>query len=79
SPTAGATTGAPVQVTAAAKSSAAPITAMRIYVDSVSKYNVNASSIDTSLAISAGTHNFVVQAWDSTGAVFKNSRTITVQ
>lgn len=79
SPTAGATTGAPVQVTAAAKSSVAPITTMRIYVDSVSKYNVNASSIDTSLAISAGTHNLVVQAWDSTGAVFKNSRTITVQ
>lgn len=79
SPAAGATTGAPVHVTAAAKSSVAPITTMRIYVDSVSKYNVNASSIDTSLAISAGTHNLVVQAWDSTGAVFKNSRTITVQ
>ena len=79
SPAAGATTGTPLHVTAAAKSSVAPITTMRIYVDSVSKYNVNASSIDTSLAISAGTHNLVVQAWDSTGAVFKNSRTITVQ
>jgi hypothetical protein len=79
SPAAGGTTGTPVHVTAAATSSLAPITTMRIYVDSVSKYNVDASSIDTSLVISAGTHNLVVQAWDSTGAVFKNSRTITVQ
>ena len=49
SPAAGATTGTPLHVTAAAKSSVAPITTMRIYVDSVSKYNVNASSIDTAL------------------------------
>jgi hypothetical protein len=66
-------------VSAAAKSSTAAITAMRIYVDYVSAYSVNASSIDTSLAIAAGTHNLVVQAWDSSGTVFKNSRTITVQ
>jgi hypothetical protein len=68
-----------VQVTAAAKSSVARITVMRIYVDNVSKYTVNTSSIRTSLAISKGTHHLVMQAWDATGAVFKKSETITVQ
>jgi len=77
SPAAGSTIGSPVHVTAAAKSGA-PITAMRIYVDSVSKYLVNASTIDTSLAIASGTHSLVVQAWDSTGAVLKTPLTIKV-
>ena len=79
SPTPGATVTSPVHVTAAAKSATAPITAMRIYVDNVSVYLVNASAIDTTLAISSGTHSMVVQAWDSTGAVFKTPLTIHVQ
>lgn len=76
-PAAGSTDSSPVQVIAAAKSTA-PITAMRIYVDNVSHYLIYASSLNTSLALSSGTHYMVVQAWDSTGAVFKNARTITV-
>jgi hypothetical protein len=52
---------------------------MRIYVDNVSKYLINASTLDSSLAISAGTHSAVVQAWDSSGAVFKTALTIKVQ
>jgi hypothetical protein len=68
-----------VHVTAAAKSAAAPITAMRIYVDNISVYAVNAAAIDTSLTISSGTRSMVVQAWDSTGAVFKTPLTIHVQ
>lgn len=44
---------------------------MRIYVDNVSKYSVPSSSLDTDLAISAGTHSAVVQAWDSSGAYYK--------
>lgn len=79
SPAGGSTVASPVQVTAAAKSSLGPITAMRIYVDNVSEYSVSASSIDTSLALASGSHNLVVQAWDSTGAVYKNARTISVQ
>lgn len=79
SPTPGATVTSPVHVTAAAKSATAPITAMRIYVDNVSLYTANAAAIDTSLAISSGTHSMVVQAWDSTGAVFKAPLTIQVQ
>jgi len=79
SPAPGATVASPVHVTAAAKSAAAPITAMRIYVDNISVYAVNAAAIDTSLTISSGTRSMVVQAWDSTGAVFKTPLTIHVQ
>jgi hypothetical protein len=68
----------PVHFVAAAKSTH-PITAMRIYVDSIAKYTVNASSLDTSVALPTGTHAVVVQAWDSTGAVFKTPLTIHVQ
>jgi phosphatidylinositol-3-phosphatase len=78
SPVAGAISASPVRFRAAAKSTH-PITAMRIYIDNVSKYLVNASTLDTSLAIAAGTHSAVVQAWDSTGAVFKTPVTIKVQ
>jgi hypothetical protein len=31
------------------------------------------------LAVSSGTHSMVVQAWDSTGAIFKTPLTIQVQ
>jgi len=51
---------------------------MRIYVDSVSAYLVSASSLDTSVAMSAGSHSIIVQAWDSTGAVYKMPLTLTV-
>lgn len=78
SPASGSTDSSPVQVVATARSSA-PITAMRIYVDNVSKYLTSSSSLNTSLSLSSGTHLLVVQAWDSTGAVFKNSRTIGVK
>jgi len=77
-PAGGSSDASPVHVTAAAKSSLGPITAMRIYVDNVSMYLTNAASLDTSVSMASGSHNVVVQAWDSTGAVYKNARTITV-
>jgi acid phosphatase len=78
SPASGSSAASPVHVTAAAKSSLGSITAMRIYVDYVSKYLTNAASLDTSIALASGSHNLTVQAWDSTGSVYKNARTITV-
>lgn len=79
SPTNGSTVASPVHVTAAAKSSLASITAMRVYVDNTSVYSVNAASINTYLSIASGTHSMVVQAWDATGAVYKSSLSIQVQ
>ena len=77
SPAAGSTAGSPVHFVASATSTH-PITAMRIYVDNLSVYLVSASSLNTSVTMSAGTHNVVVQAWDSTGAVFKTPLSLTV-
>lgn len=77
SPAPGSTAGSPVHFVAAATSTH-PITAMRIYVDNVSAYLVSASSLNTSVTMSNGTHSIVVQAWDSTGAVFKTPLTLTV-
>src|SRR6267154_6542377 len=77
SPGAGSTSGSPVHFVASA-TSANPVTAMRIYVDNISVYLISASKLDTSVTMSAGTHSVVVQAWDSTGAVFKAPLSLTV-
>lgn len=77
SPVAGSSIPSPVHFVAAAKGNA-PITSMRIYVDNVSQYLIYAASLDTSLALAAGQHSVVVQAWDSTGAYYKTPLTITV-
>jgi len=77
SPRHGTKVGSPVRFIASATSKD-PITAMRIYVNGVSAYTVNAAYLDTSLKMALGTHNVVVQAWDSMGAVYKSSLSITV-
>jgi hypothetical protein len=77
SPASGATTGSPVHFVASA-SSTHPITAMRIYVDSVSVYNNSAASLDTQVTVGSGTHTAIVKAWDSTGAIFQQTLSITV-
>lgn len=79
SPAAGATVPSPVNfVASATPTTGNVITAMRIYVDGVSAYTIQAATLNTSIAIAKGTHAIVVQAWDNTGAVYKNSFTITV-
>jgi phosphatidylinositol-3-phosphatase len=77
SPTSGETSGSPVHFVAAAKASA-PIVAMKIYVDGVSKFSTASSSLNTDVSIATGSHAVTVQAWDSAGAVFKNAMTIKV-
>jgi phosphatidylinositol-3-phosphatase len=79
SPTSGSTVASPAHVSAAAKSSLASITGMRVYVDGISVYATNAASINTYISMATGTHSMVVQAWDATGAVYKNSLSIKVQ
>jgi len=77
SPSTGSTVGSPVHFIAAAKSTH-PITAIHIYVDNLARFSVNAGVVNTSLAVASGTHSVVLQAWDSTGAIFKSSLTIHV-
>lgn len=56
-----------------------PITSMRIYVDNVSMYTVGVAKLDTYLNLPIGAHYIVIQAWDSTGAVFKTPVNIMVK
>jgi hypothetical protein len=80
SPAAGSTVGSPVHFVASAAPATAttPITAMRIYVDSVSVYLTSTAKIDASIAMSAATHNVVIQAWDSKGTVYKQTLVLKV-
>lgn len=78
-PSANATVSSPVQFVASATApSGRVINAMRIYVDSSNAYTVGAASINTSLALSNGTHAINIQAWDNTGAVYIQAMNITV-
>jgi PKD repeat protein len=80
-PASNSTASNPVKFVASAKaaSATAKITAMKVYVDNVAKYSVNAASLSTTLTLSTGTRHITVQAWDSTGTGYKNSFTITVK
>jgi len=73
----GATVGQLVHFVATSKSDW-PVTTMRIYVDNVSKYTVNADSIDTTLRLPIGPHYVVIQGWNQLGQVAKAPLNITV-
>jgi len=68
----------PFTLTAHATSSY-PIVGWHIYIDSVDVYSAGqTSSISTSLMATAGTHQVVTRAWDSTGAYGSETEEITV-
>lgn len=69
-PSSGAVINAPALITATANSGA-NITTMRIYVDGKTAYTINRDFIRTAVKIFKGTHRVTVQAWDTSGAVFK--------
>ena len=54
-----------------------PVTLTQIYIDGAWKANAKASTIDASFPISVGTHRVTVQGWDSSGAIFKTSVSVT--
>lgn len=81
-PTNGSQVSSPVHYVASAASPqcAKGISAIRIYpAPGVSAYTVDSSQLNTSITLSAGTYNTVVQAWDNCGAVGKTYITIAVQ
>jgi hypothetical protein len=78
-PAPGATVASPVTFRAAAMAAGGTsVTAMRLYVDNVSKYTVNGSSLSTSLSLPAGSHYIAVVAYEANGAALKSTETITV-
>src|SRR4051812_924655 len=56
-----------------------PVYLMQVYVDDVLQYNIGASSVDTSLAMTPGDHYVVVQSWDTAGGIHKRGTSLTVQ
>jgi len=77
-PTTSTVTG-PSVAAAASATGANEITFMRLYVDNVSVYSVSASSFNTTVSMTKGTHNMVFQAWDVKGNVYKATKVVTVQ
>jgi chitinase len=70
------TTSTSVQVIGSAFSGYA-VTAMQVYLDGVLKYQTSAGSVKIFLSLGVGTHQITVQGWDSSGATFKSSVTVT--
>jgi hypothetical protein len=52
--------------------------AMGIYVDNQLEYVVNATSMNTTLTMTPGSHNAVVQEWDQCGGATKTAVPVTV-
>src|SRR5207237_669625 len=74
-PTANSTVTSPVHIVAVTTDSKT-VQFMQIYVDGVKQYQVSAKTLDTSLAMAAGTRRLTVQAYD--GTYFKQTIFITV-
>jgi Bacterial Ig domain len=77
SPANNATVATPVTIAATATSGNV-ITGWHIYVDGVDSFSAGqASSINASVNLSAGTHTVIVRAWDSSGAFGSQTLTLT--
>jgi PKD repeat protein len=76
SPTFTSTTATSVRATGTA-SSGYPVVATQIYLDGVLKFQSSTNSADTTLPIAVGTHQIVIQGWDSSGATFKSAVNVT--
>jgi PKD repeat protein len=76
SPTFTSTTATSVRATGTS-SSGYPVVATQIYLDGVLKYQSSTAIADTTLPIAVGTHQLIIKGWDSSGATFKSSRSVT--
>ena len=64
--------------TATASTCASGVASMGIYVNNTREYVVNGASLNTTLTLSAGTYNTVVQEWDKCGGSTTETIDITV-
>jgi hypothetical protein len=76
-PTPNAVVSSPFSVSATAGGANA-VSAMQVYVDNVSVYQTSGATVNAKLTLNAGLHNVVVQAWDVSGGITKNSFYVTV-
>jgi PKD repeat protein len=54
------------------------VTAMQIYLAGTLVYQVNAASLDTTIAASSGTQSLTIKGWDSSGRNFSKSILVSV-
>jgi hypothetical protein len=80
SPLNGAQVGSPVQYVATSTTSTCSkgVASMGVYVDNQLVYVVNGASLNTSLPVTAGKHNTVVEEWDYCGGATYTPVAITV-
>ena len=64
--------------TATASTCASGVSSMGIYVNNTREYVVNGASLNTTLSLSAGSYNTVVQEWDKCGGSTTETIDITV-
>jgi hypothetical protein len=76
SPTFTSTTSTSVRATGTA-SSGYPVVATQVYLDGVLKFKSSTATADTTLPITVGTHQIIIKGWDSSGASFMSSRSVT--
>ena len=76
SPAAG-TVSSPFTLSAAGLGNAR-ITGMKAYANGVTIASSTSSTLNAQVSLAAATYNLVVKAWDSTGAVYQKSESITV-
>jgi len=77
SPTAGSTATAPLHISAQSSANSG-IAAMAVYLDDNLAGKWDSASVDTSVSVGGGNHYLVVQAWDNSGNVGKNTMTVNV-
>jgi hypothetical protein len=68
----------PVSIVAGTKDSTATVTNTFVWIDGVKQWTASGGSLNTSLAMSVGTHRVTVQAKDSSLRYFQSTVNITV-
>jgi hypothetical protein len=71
--------GVPFHFVAAAKSAGKTIAAIILYADGKEIDRTHGNYIDFQAKLDPGNHQFVVNAWDSTGTLMQASKTVTIQ
>jgi hypothetical protein len=61
--------------------SSAIITGVQVYIDNVPVYNdvSHTTYVDTDFTVTRGLHNILIKAFDASGTIFQESRTIEAQ
>jgi PKD repeat protein len=76
SPTFTSTTSTSVRATGTS-SSGYPVVATQVYLDGVLKFQSSTATANTTLPITVGTHQIIIKGWDSSGASFMATRSVT--